>query len=162
MAFAIGEAALLCALAALAGGVLAITVCVLLAAGAGLPAGAVLAHSLITPAGAVALAGGWACATALIAVSVLSASARLADALALVAVAVVALALTRTDGGDDPLAVALAPACCLRRRRDHLPSSGRSARGSPSEAPAAAPSSCAWRSSASRGRRPRQHSRSRS
>ncbi len=112
LAFAIGEASLLCLAAVVAGAVVAVGVCAVLAAAAGLPSGAVLAHSVLNPLGATALAVGWGCATALVAITVLSPSGRIADALALAAVAALAVALTSShDRGAVP--VLLAPLCCL-------------------------------------------------
>ncbi len=111
--FVLAEAAWLAAAALLAGAALAIAAAALLAAAAGLPAGGVLAHSLLTPAGAAALAGGWLCATALIAAVLLPGAGRAVDALALAAVAALALALTRGQSSSGALAVLLAPLCCV-------------------------------------------------
>jgi hypothetical protein len=113
--FVLGEAGLLCGFAALAGAGLAIGVAALLADAAGVPVGGVLAHSLLTPAGLGALAGGWIVATALVAALLLARGTRLADAAAVAAAAALALALTlnRDVTGSDPLPALLAPLCCL-------------------------------------------------
>ena len=111
--FVLGEAAWLSAVAMLAGAAIAVAVAAPLAGAAGIPAGGVLTHSLITPAGAAALAGGWLCATALIAAVLLPGGGRVLDALALAAVAALALALTRGTSGGGPLPVLLAPLCCV-------------------------------------------------
>jgi hypothetical protein len=73
----------------------------------------VLSHSLITPAGAVALVAGWLCATSLVTVLLLARGRRLAEVLTVAAVAGLALALTRGATGNDPLPVLLVPLCCL-------------------------------------------------
>jgi hypothetical protein len=113
--FALGEAALLCGLAVVLGAVLALVAAVVLANAAGAPAGGVLTHSLITPTALGLLAGGWLCATGLLATLLLVEGARVADLLAVAAVAVLAFALARGSdtGAGDPLAVLLAPLCCL-------------------------------------------------
>ncbi len=112
LAFVFGEAASLCALALLAGAGLAILASSLLASADGVPVGGVLAHSLLTPLGAVVLAGAWVAATAMIGVVLLAPGGQAADVLAVAAVAAVALALTRGNSGRDPLPVLLAPLCC--------------------------------------------------
>jgi hypothetical protein len=111
--FVLAEAGWLAAVALLVGAGLAIAVGSLLAVGAGLPAGGVLTHSLLTPGGAAALAGGWACATGLVAVVLLPGAGRAVDALALAAVAALALALTHGQNGGEVLAVLLDPLCCV-------------------------------------------------
>ncbi len=115
VAFVIAEAALLCGLAALIGAVTAILCGAVLADGAGLPAGGVLAHSLLTPVALAALAGGWVLASALVSTSLLASGGRLADVAAVAALAalVLALSLNRSATGNDPLPVLLAPLCCL-------------------------------------------------
>ena len=115
VAFVIAEAALLCALAALIGAVTAILCGAVLADGAGLPAGGVLAHSLLTPVALAGLAGGWVVASALVCTSLLASGGRLADVAAVAALAalVLALSLNRNATGNDPLPVLLAPLCCL-------------------------------------------------
>ncbi len=111
--FVFAEAAWLSAVALAAGAALAVVAAALLAGAAGVPAGGALLHSLITPAAAAALAGGWVCATALIAAVLMPGAGRVADALALAALAAVALALTRGESGNDALPVLLAPLCCV-------------------------------------------------
>ncbi len=61
----------------------------------------VLSHSLLTPAAAAGLAGGWVVAVALIAAVLLLPGGRLIDALALAAAAALALALTVGGRGGD-------------------------------------------------------------
>ena len=115
-AFVLGEAAWLCAAGLLAGAGLAIVATALLANAARVPAGGVLTHSLITPLGAAALAGGWTCATALVGLALLVRSRHIADVLAVAAAAALALALNSGGsggGGNDSVAMLLAPLCCL-------------------------------------------------
>jgi len=111
--FVLGEAAWLSAVALLIGACLAIAGAALLAGAAGVSIGGVLAHSLLAPVGAAALACGWICATVLITLVALLPGGRIADLLAVAAVAALALALTRGAPDNDPLAVLLAPLCCL-------------------------------------------------
>ena len=111
--FVLGEAGALCAVALLAGSALALGGTALLAATAGVPVGGVLTHSLITPAGAVALLAGWVCATALLGIVLLAPGRGVADVLAVAAAASLALALSRGASPGDPLAILLAPLCCL-------------------------------------------------
>lgn len=113
IALVVIESALLCGAAVLIGGGLAVVATAVLAHTAGVPAGGVLSHSLLTGTGAAALLAGWLCATALVAVLLLVRRNRLADLLAVAAAAGLALALTRTANGNDPLPVLLAPLCCL-------------------------------------------------
>jgi hypothetical protein len=113
VAFSLAEAAWLAGVAMLAGAAVGVAVAALLAAQAGLPAGAVLSHSLLTAPGAAALAGGWVVAVALIGTVLLAAGGRVADALAVAAAAALALALTVGGGGDDTLALLAAPLACL-------------------------------------------------
>ncbi|HEY8763347.1 MAG TPA: FtsX-like permease family protein [Solirubrobacteraceae bacterium] len=112
LSFVVSEAALACAVGVLTGGALALGIAALLAAGAGLPTGAVLAHSLITFTGLAALALGWLGATALVTLLLTARHAGLADAAALAAVAALALALAGGGGGDS-LTILLAPLACL-------------------------------------------------
>ena len=114
-AFVLAEAALLCGIAALIGAVIAIAIAAVLARAAGLPAGGVLAHSLLTPAACAALLGGWLLATALVTATLLASGGRLADVAAVAAITALALALSLSRGttGNDPLPVLLAPLCCL-------------------------------------------------
>jgi hypothetical protein len=108
--FVVAESAWLCAVALLAGAGLALVAAVAIANRAGVPAGAVLGHSLVTPAGAIALAAGWAAATALMSLSLLGAGGRAADLLAVAAGAALAITLL---GGGGSLPVLLAPLCCV-------------------------------------------------
>jgi hypothetical protein len=113
IAFVVIESATLCGVAVVLGGGLAVVLAAVLAHAAGVPAGGVLSHSLVTGTGAAALVGGWLCATALVAVLLLVREQRLAEVLAVAAAAALALALTRGASGDDPLPVLLAPLSCL-------------------------------------------------
>jgi hypothetical protein len=114
-AFVLAEAGLLCGVAALIGAVISIACAVVLAHAAGVPAGGVLAHSLLTPAAIAALLGGWMLATAFVATSLLARGGRLADIAAVASIAALALALSlsRDATGNDPLPVLLAPLCCF-------------------------------------------------
>ncbi len=113
VAFVVAEAVWLAAVALLAGALAALVVAFALTSATGEPAGAVLAHSLLTPAGAVALAGGWVLATALLAVSPFIRGHRLTDALALAAAAVLVAALALGDSASSTVAVLLAPLGCF-------------------------------------------------
>src|SRR4051794_17807364 len=113
LAFTVAESAWLCGVALLVGAGLAIGAAAVLAGAAGEPAGGVLAHSLITPTAAIALAGGWFVTTALVTVLVLARSPRVLDALALAAISALGLGLAFESNGDDRLALLLAPLCCL-------------------------------------------------
>lgn len=112
-AFIAGESAAVCAIAlglGFAGAVVAGTV---VATSSGEPVGAVLTHSLIRPAAAIALAAGWVVSSGLISMST---QLRNPHALNLAAVAAVAglvtglVAGTRDTGTSAAL---LAPLCCL-------------------------------------------------
>jgi len=113
LVFVVGEAAWICAAALLAGACLAVGVAALLARRAGLPVAGVLGHSLLTPVGAAAIAGGWACATGLVGAVLLARGRHLADVLAVAAAASLALALSRGSDGSGPLPVLLAPLSSL-------------------------------------------------
>ncbi len=113
VAFVIGEAAWLAAVALLVGALVALAVAFVLSGATGEPAGPVLAHSLLIPAGAVALAGGWVLATALLAVAPFIRGYRLVDALALAAAAALIVALALGDRASATLAVLLAPLGCF-------------------------------------------------
>jgi hypothetical protein len=113
LVFVVAESAWLCAVALLAGACLALVAAVAIASAAGVPVGAVLVHSLVTPAGAIALVAGWVAATALLSVSLLGAGGRAADLLAAAAVAAVAITLLTGAGDGDQLPVLLAPLCCV-------------------------------------------------
>ncbi len=107
------ESGWLCAAALGAGAAVGIGGAALLANGQGEPAGAILMHSVITPAGLLTLGIGWLAATALLGALVLVRSARLTDVLAVGAAAALVAALAGGTGGDNALALLLAPLCCL-------------------------------------------------
>jgi hypothetical protein len=133
--FVVAEAGALCGAALLAGAAIAVADAALLAQAAGASPADVLDHSLLTVPGALALAVGWLCTTALVAALLLARGGRTGDVLAAAAVAALVLALWRggggiggggggiggvgggavggVGGGGDPLAVLLAPLCCL-------------------------------------------------
>ncbi len=111
--FALAEAGWLTALGLAAGAVIGMTVAALLAGGAGLPVGKVLAHSLLTPAGALALLGGWVAAAALIGCVLLMPGRRIADVLGIAAAAGLALALSRGATAAGAPALLLAPLTCV-------------------------------------------------
>jgi hypothetical protein len=106
------ESGWLCAAALSVGAAVGIGAAALLASGEGEPAGAILMHSLITPAGVIALGTGWLAATVLLGALVLVLSARLTDMLAVAAAAVLVAALVGGTGSDHALALLLAPLCC--------------------------------------------------
>jgi hypothetical protein len=108
------EAGLITTAALALGAAMVLVTATVLAALAGEPVGGVLTHSLLSGTGAAALAGAWMVSTALLAgLLLLRRAAHIADALALAALAAVALALARGGTSTDPLAVLLAPLCCL-------------------------------------------------
>ena len=111
--FVAAESGWLCAAALSVGAAGGIGAAALLAGAEGEPAGAILTHSLITPAGAIALATGWLAATALLAALVLAPSARLTDVLAVAAASALVAALAGGAGSDHALALLLAPLCCV-------------------------------------------------
>jgi hypothetical protein len=121
--FVAAECGWLCAAALSVGAVGGIGAAALLARTEGEPAGAILTHSLITPAGVIALAAGWCAATGLLAALVLVRSARLIDVLAVAAASALLAALVGGTGlegtglggtgSDQALALLLAPLCCL-------------------------------------------------
>ena len=117
VAFLAGEAGLLSAAALLAGAVLAIITAAVLAASAAEPAGAVLARSVLTGTGALALAGIWLAATALMTICALAPAGRAVDVLALAAaVALIAALSTGAGSGTDQAGtwtLLLVPLCCL-------------------------------------------------
>jgi hypothetical protein len=106
------EAGWLCAVALSVGVAAGAGAAALLASGEGEPAGAILMHSLITPAGAITLAAGWLAATVLLGALVLLRSARLTDVLAVAAASALVAALAEGPGSDHALALLLAPLCC--------------------------------------------------
>jgi len=107
------ESGWLCAAALSAGVAGGIGAAALLASSEGEPAGAILTHSLITPAGAIALGTGWLAATALLGTLVLARSAGLTDILAVAAASALVAALAEGTGTDNALALLLAPLCCV-------------------------------------------------
>ena len=109
------EASLLSGVAVLAGAGAGIAAGAVLAHLAGTSAGAILAHSLITPGWIAVLAGSWLLSTVLLAGSAAVRGGQLADALTVAAVAAIALALAVNHDatGRDPLTVLLAPLCAL-------------------------------------------------
>jgi hypothetical protein len=111
--FVVTESGWLCAAALGAGGAAGVAGAALLASGEGEPAGAILTHSLITPAGVIALGTGWLAATALLAALVLVRSVRLIDVLAVAAASALVAALGGSAGNDPALALLLAPLCCV-------------------------------------------------
>ncbi len=110
--FVAAESGWLCAGALCAGAAGGIGVAALLASAQGEPAGAILTHSLITPAGAIALAAGWLAASTLLGALVLVRGTRLADTLAVAAASALVAALALNTGGDRALELLLAPLCC--------------------------------------------------
>ena len=113
MLFAAAESGWLCAAALSVGAAGGIGAAALLASGAGEPAGAILMHSLITPAGVIALGTGWLAATVLLGALVAVRSARLTDVLAVAAASALVAALAEGTGSDHGLALLLAPLCCV-------------------------------------------------
>jgi hypothetical protein len=111
--FVAAECGWLCAVALSVGAVLGIGGAALLARGEGEPAGAILVHSVITPAGVITLGIGWLAATMLLGALVLVRSARLVDVLAVAAASALVAALAGGAGSDHALALLLAPLCCL-------------------------------------------------
>jgi hypothetical protein len=107
------ESGWLCAVALGAGAALGIGAAALLANAEGEPAGAILMHSVITPAGVITLGAGWLAATVLLGALVLIRSVRLTDMLAVAAAAALVAALARGTGGDQAVALLLAPLCGL-------------------------------------------------
>jgi len=110
--FVATESGWLCAVALGVGAAVGIGTAALLARSEGEPAGAILMHSVITPAGAITLAAGWLAATVLLATLVLLHSARVIDLLAVAAASALVAALAVGTGSDRTLALLLAPLCC--------------------------------------------------
>jgi hypothetical protein len=136
--FVATESGWLCAAALSAGAVVGIGAAALLASSQGEPAGAILMHSVITPAGVLTLGVGWLAATVLLGTLVLVRSARLTDMLAVAAASAVVAALAAGTGSDQRLALLLAPLCCaaagvvtFRAARLVLRGAERVARGGP-------------------------------
>ncbi len=111
--FAAAESGWLCAAALGVGAAAGIGAAALLAGSEGEPAGPILMHSLITPAGLIALGTGWLAATLLLVALALVRSARLIDVLAVAAASALVAALVEGTGSDRTLALLLAPLCCL-------------------------------------------------
>ena len=107
------EAAWMSGLAAAAGAGLALIAGTLLAGSAHVPAGGALTHSLLTPAGALGLIGGWLGATALVTGLVLVPGRGVADGAAVAAVAALVAALAAAGHDSGSFALALAPLGCL-------------------------------------------------
>ena len=136
--FVATESGWLCAAALSVGAVAGIGAAALLASSQGEPAGAILMHSVITRAGAIALGTGWLAATVLLGTLVLVRSARLTDMLAVAAASALVAALAAGTGSDQALALLLAPLCCaaagvltFRAARVVLRGAERVARGGP-------------------------------
>ena len=111
--FVATESGWLCAAALGVGAAAGIGAAALLARAEGEPAGAILTHSLITPAGVIALAAGWLAATVLLTALVLIRSVRLIDMLAVAAASALVAALAGGTGSDHALTLLLAPLGCV-------------------------------------------------
>ena len=107
------ESGWLCAAALSVGAAIGIGAAALLARGDGEPAGAILTHSVITPAALIALGIGWLAATVLLSALVLARNARLIDVLAVAAASALVAALAGSAGRDRAMALLLAPLCCV-------------------------------------------------
>ena len=107
------ECGWLCAAALSVGAAGGIGAAALLASGAGAPAGGIVMHSLITPAGAIALGIGWLAGTLLLGALVLARGAWLTDVLAVAAASALVAALNEGTGSNYALALLLAPLCCV-------------------------------------------------
>jgi hypothetical protein len=107
------ESGWLCAAALSVGAAIGIGAAALLARGEEEPAGAILTHSVITPATAIALGVGWLAATVLLSALVLAHSVRLVDVLAVAAASALVAALAGSAGRDRAMALLLAPLCCV-------------------------------------------------
>ena len=111
--FVATESGWLCAAALGVGAAGGIGAAALLARAEGEPPGAILTHSLITPAGVIALAAGWLAATVLLVTLVLMRTARVTDMLAVAAASALVAMLVAGTGSDQRLALLLAPLCCV-------------------------------------------------
>jgi len=111
--FVATESGWLCAAALGVGAAAGIGAAALLARAEGEPAGAILTHSLITPAGVIALAAGWLAATVLLTALVLIRSVRLIDMLAVAAASALVATLVGGTGSDHALTLLLAPLGCV-------------------------------------------------
>ena len=107
------ECGWLCAAALSVGAAGGIGAAALLASGEGEPAGGIVMHSLITPAGAIALGIGWLAGTLLLGALVLARGAWLTDVLAVAAASALVAALNEGTGRNHALALLLAPLCCV-------------------------------------------------
>jgi hypothetical protein len=92
--FVLLEAGLLCGAAVVLGALAGLAAGSVLASATGAPVGAILSHSLFTPAWVAVLAGTWVLGTALLGAGTAANGGRIANALALAAVAALALSLT--------------------------------------------------------------------
>ena len=124
------ESGWLCAVALSVGAAAGIGAAALLASGEGEPAGAILMHSLITPAGVIALAAGWLAATVLLGALVLVRSARLTDVLAVAAASALVAALAEGTGQRSRAGAAARAAVLCGRRGADVPRRGGGAAGS--------------------------------
>ena len=111
--FVATESGWLCAAALGVGAAGGIGAAALLARAEGEPPGAILTHSLITPAGVIALAAGWLAATVLLVTLVLMRTAKVTDMLAVAAASALVAMLVAGTGSDQRLALLLAPLCCV-------------------------------------------------
>ncbi len=111
--FVATESGWLCAAALGVGAAGGIGAAALLARAEGEPPGAILTHSLITPAGLIALAAGWLAATVLLVTLVLMRTAKVTDMLAVAAASGLVAMLVAGTGSDQRLALLLAPLCCV-------------------------------------------------
>ena len=111
--FVATESGWLCAAALGVGAAGGIGAAALLARAQGEPPGAILTHSLITPAGVIALAAGWLAATVLLVTLVLMRTAKATDMLAIAAASALVAMLVAGTGSDQRLALLLAPLCCV-------------------------------------------------
>ena len=105
------ESGWLCAAALGAGAAVGTGAAALLAKAEGEPAGAILTHSVITPAGVITLGLGWLAATVLLGTLVLVRGARLTDVLAVGAASALVAALAGSTGSNHALALLVAPLC---------------------------------------------------
>ena len=109
LAFAVGEAAIVCGVAVLAGAIAAFGALAVQSSDA-------VQHSLVRWAVVGGLLAAWGLTTALLAAVALvpkRAAERLGDAAAVAAVASLALALAQGTGGSSPIVVLLAPLACV-------------------------------------------------
>ncbi len=111
--FVAAESAWVCAVALLVGAAAGVLGAAIVSSSAGEPVGGVLAHSLLTPVAGVALAAAWAVAIGLMTASAFARDQRVLDMLAVAAVAGLVVGLAVNPGGNDTLAVLVAPLCCL-------------------------------------------------